>query len=217
METLELHATSRELVGKQVKQLRSEDLIPAVVYGPDTPSQAIQIPERTLFHALQQAGSTQLINLFVDKGGEPTAVLAREIQRDMFTARLVHVDFYQVRLTEMVKTMPRLVVVGESPAVKSGTAVLIHGMTEIEVECLPTDLIDSIPVDISSLETLEDSILVGDLPVPKGVTILADPEDVVISMVTTRAAVVEEEEEAEFEGEAFEGEFEDEGEYSEED
>ena len=217
MDTFELHAASRELLGKQVKTMRAEAMIPAVVYGPDTPSTAITIPERELSQALQQAGSTQLINLVVDETAKPTAVLAREIQRDMLTSRLLHVDFYQVRLTEKVKTMPRLVLVGESPAVKAGVAVMIHGMTEIEVECLPTDLIDSIPVDISGLETLDDSIVVGDLPIPEGVTILADPDDVVISMVTTRAAVVDEEEEAEaLEGE-FEGEPEDEGEAAEDD
>jgi len=216
METLELHASNRTVIGKQVKRLRSKELIPAVVYGPDTPSLAIQIPERTLFATLQQAGSTQLINLFVDKEADSTVVLARDVQRDMFTSRLLHVDFYQVRLTEKVKTTPRLVVVGESPAVKSGTGVMIHGMTEIEVECLPTDLIDSIPVDVSGLETLEDSVVVGDLPIPHGVTFLADPDDVVISLVTTRAAVSEEDEAAALEGE-IEGEFEDEEEYEDED
>jgi large subunit ribosomal protein L25 len=216
MDTLELHAASRDLLGKQVKKMRADAMIPAVVYGPDTPSTAITIPERELSQALMQAGATQLINLVVDETAEPTAVLAREIQRDMLSSRLLHVDFYQVRLTEKVKTMPRLVVVGEAPAVKAGIGVLIHGMTEIEVECLPTDLIDSIPVDISGLETLEDSIVVGDLPIPEGVTILADPDDVVISMVTTRAAVVDEDEEEVLEVEV-EGEVEDEGEAAEED
>jgi large subunit ribosomal protein L25 len=73
-------------------------------------------------------------------------------------------------------------------------------MTEIEVECLPTDLVSSISVDISGLEELEDSIVVDDLQIPPGVTVLADPTDVVVSMVSTKVAVSEEVEMEELEG-----------------
>ena len=214
MEQFELQANSRTVLGKKVKQLRAEDLIPAVIYGPDTPSRPIQAQERALMNVLREAGSTQLVNVFVDDEKEPTMVLARDITRDILTGRLQHVDFYQVRLTETVKTSPRLEFVGESPLVKAGSAVLIQGMTESEVECLPTDLVSSISVDISGLEELEDSIVVGDLEIPSGVTVLADPTDVVVSMVSTRVAVSEEEleelegleEGEEVEGEAEEGE-----------
>ncbi len=189
MERVELKAESRTDRGKRVKQLRAGQYVPAVVYGPDTPSKPIQIQQRELTKALRLAGSTTLINLTIDGGARPQVVLAREIQRDILTGWVQHVDFYQVRLTEKVRTTPRLEIVGESPAVKSGKAVLIHGMNEIEVECLPTDLIHSILVDVSGLKTLDDSILVSDLPVPEGVTVMADPNEVVVSLVSTRAAV----------------------------
>ncbi len=192
MERVELKAQGRTLVGKQVKRLRSEGLVPAVVYGPDLASKPIVTEERELSYVLRQAGTTSLINLAIDEEPQPDVVLAREIQRDILTGRLMHVDFYQVRLTEKVKTTPRLEFVGESPLVKSGEAVLIHAMTEIEVECLPTDLIDSIQVDVSGLETLDDNITVADLQVPDAVTILADPGDTVASVVQTRAALVPE-------------------------
>jgi ribosomal protein bL25 (Ctc-form) len=138
MEHVELRTESRTVYGKKVKRLRAENLIPAVVYGPDLVGKSIQIEERPLFMTLQQAGSTALINLFVDDEPKPHVVLAREIQRDPLTSRVQHVDFYEVRLTETVRTTPRIEIVGESPLVKAGQAVLIHGMTEIEVECLPT-------------------------------------------------------------------------------
>ena len=192
MERLELRTQARTTRGKQVKRLRAEGWIPAVVYSADIPAKSIQVQERSLFTTLKEAGSTTLIDLFVEDESEPHVVLAREIQRDAITGQLVHVDFYQVRLTETVKTMPRLEFLGESPLVKQGEAVLIHGMTEIEVECLPTDLIHSIPVDVSVLERMDDNILVGDLPVPPGVTVLADPGDVVASVVPTRMAIEEE-------------------------
>ena len=195
MERIELRTEARTVHGKKVKGLRAANLIPAVVYGPDMDSQSIQIDERDLFRVLQEAGSTALIYLSVDDASEPRVVLAREIQRDILTGRTMHVDFYEVRLTETVRTMPRLEFVGESPAVKAGIGVLIHGMNSVEVECLPTELISSIEVDVSVLETLDDNILVSDLPVPDSVTIIADPGDVVASVVPVRVAEVEEEEE----------------------
>jgi large subunit ribosomal protein L25 len=207
MERLELDAQTRTVRGKKVKRLRAQDWIPAVVYGPDTPSTPIQVERRPLSWTLRQAGSTTLINLSVDDESKPYVVLAREIQRDILTGWLEHVDFYQVRLTELVKTTPRLDLVGESLLVESGQAVLIQNMNEVEVECLPTDLINAIEVDLSALESMDDSILIGDLPVPSGVTILADPDEVVASLVPPRVIEEEEveilpEEEAEFEEEA---------------
>lgn len=199
MERIELRTETRTARGKGVKRLRADGLIPAVIYGPDIATKSIQIQERSLFKTLTEAGSTTLIDLFVDDDPRPQVVLAREIQHDILTGRLQHVDFYQVRLTEKVKTTPRLEFVGESPLVKSGIAVMIHSMNEIEVECLPTDLISSIPVDVTVLEKMDDNVLVRDLPVPPEVTILADPDEVVVSVVPTRVPEeVEEVEEVEF-------------------
>jgi large subunit ribosomal protein L25 len=197
MEAIELRTASRTVHGKQVKKLRTEGLIPAVVYSGDLPAQSIQIESRALSRVLRQAGSTTLINLYVDESSQPHVVLAREIQRDPLTGEVLHTDFFQVRLTEKVKTTPRLEFVGESPLVRSGTAVLLHGVSELEVECLPTDLIHSIEVDISALQNLEDTIQVRDLAVPPGVTILAPADEVVASLVTTRAAIGAEAEEGE--------------------
>jgi large subunit ribosomal protein L25 len=221
MERIELKSATRTIHGKQVKRLRAESQIPAVVYGPDMSSQPIQIDERGLVRVLREAGATALIDLYIDDGSEPHVVLAREIQRDSLTGRALHVDFYEVRLTETVRTMPRLEFVGKSPAAEAGLGVLIHGMTSVEVECLPTELISSIEVDVSVLETLEDVITVSDLPVPDSVTVIADPGEMVASVVPTRMEVMEEEEvEEEFEleeGEVVEVEVAEEEEVAEED
>jgi len=206
MERIELKAQSRTVTGKKVKRLREQHWIPAVVYGPDTPSKGIQIEERTLSKALQQAGATTLIDLEIDDTGKPSVVLARDIQRDILTSHFLHVDFYQVRLTEKVRTSPPLEIVGESPLVKAGAAVLVQILNQVEVECLPTDLINSIPVDISVLEHLDDSISIRDLSVPPGITIMADPDDTVASVVPPRAALVEEVVEVELEEGEVEGE-----------
>jgi large subunit ribosomal protein L25 len=192
MERAELRADTRTARGKKVKRLRSENLIPAVVYGPDMEAASIQIEERDLFKTLQDAGSTALINLFIDDTASPQVVLAREIQRDPLTSRVQHVDFYTVRLTEKVKTTPRIEFIGTSPLVVGGAGVVVTSMTEVEVECLPTDLVSSITVDLSVLKEWDDNVLVADLPVPPAVTILADPGDVVVSVVPTRMEIEEE-------------------------
>ena len=202
MERIELRSETRTTHGKKVKHLRAANLIPAVVCGHDIATQSIQVEGRALSKALQEAGSTTLIDLFIGEGAEPHVVLAREIQRDSLNGRLIHVDFYEVRLTEKVKTMPRLEFVGESPLAKSGAGVLLHAMTSLEIECLPTELINSIEVDVSTLKAFDDNILVRDLSVPDSVTILADPDDVVASVVPARKAEVEEGEEEGVEREA---------------
>jgi len=204
MERIELRTQSRTIHGKEVKQLRAEGWVPAVLYGPDTLSRSIQSERRSTLKALQLAGLTALIDLYVDDKPKPIVVLAREVQHEPLTGRLQHVDFYQVRLTEKVKTSPRLEIVGESPLVKSGGAVMVQILNEVEVECLPADLIGSIPVDVSALESVNDSVVIGDLPVPPGVTFLSHPNDIVVSLVLPRIAREEEEEEMEAEMEAEE-------------
>jgi large subunit ribosomal protein L25 len=197
MEQIELRAQSRTIHGKQVKRLRADGWIPAVLFGAQIESRSIQVEEPTLSKALQQAGSTTLVSLLLDDETGPRPVLAREIQRDILSGRLRHVDFYQVQLDHKIKTTPALEIVGESPLVRAGGAVLVQILTHVEVECLPSDLIHSIPVDVSVLKRLDDSIAVGDLPVPNGVTILTHADDTVVSVVPPRAAIEEEVEEVE--------------------
>ncbi len=192
MDNMELQAQSREIHGKQVKRLRADGWVPAVLFGAQIASRSIQVEELSLSKTLKQAGSTTLINLFVDDESQPHIVIAREIQRDILTSRLQHVDFYQVQLDHKIRTSPALELIGESPLVKSGDAVLVHILNNVEVECLPGDLINSIPVDVSVLERMDDSITIADLPVPDTITILADPTDVVVSVVPPRAAFEEE-------------------------
>jgi large subunit ribosomal protein L25 len=208
MKSIELKTSSRQILGKKVKRLRADGLIPAVLFGAKVPTTHIQVDERDLSKALQDAGATSLISLYIDDEPEPHVVLAREIQRDILTSRLQHVDFYQVQLDRKVKTMPALEIVGQSPLVEEGAAVLVQVLTQLEVECLPTDLINSIQVDITPLQTLNDSITIGDLDVPPGVSILADPGDVVASVVPPRAALEEVEPEEELLEEMMLGEVE---------
>ena len=196
METLELKADVREVTGRKVKTLRQEGMVPAVLYG-HTDTILLQIQAKTLGKVLREAGTHQLIGLQIGKK-KPVVTLAREIQRDALKHNYLHVDFYAVKMDEKVTAQVPLILEGESPAVKDLGGVLTHGMDQVEIECLPADLISAIAVNIEELLELNQTLTVADLKVPSTVTILSDPDSVVAKIEPPR--LVEEEAEEGLEG-----------------
>lgn len=196
MEEIVLSATRRELTGKKVKQLRRAGLIPAVLYGRQTDSIPLTLPKRRLEEAIAAAGSTHLIKLYLDEA-EPKMALLRQVQRDTLSHEIIHADFYQVSMTETITTEVPIVLVGVSPAVDRGLGMLLQGMNSVEVECLPGDLISEITVDVSKLVELHQTITVADLQLGKGITILADPEEMVVTVTALREEEAEKVEEVE--------------------
>jgi len=191
MERSTLTSQGRTIQGKQVKKLRVQGVVPAVIFGPGTPAKSIQVSERELDKTLQRASSA-LIDLFIGDEAAPYAVLVRDVQRHPITGRLQHVDFYRVNLTEKLRTTVPLVFTGESPLVAEEDALLNRRMEELEVECLPADLPDHISVDVSSLRSMHDEIKVGDLVISPAITILEDANAVVVSLQSGRASMAEE-------------------------
>jgi large subunit ribosomal protein L25 len=199
MAELKLEATKRDGAGKGVaRKLRAAGRVPAVLYGHGRAPVSIAIDSKELFHALHgSAGANVLVDLVVD--GKQHLALPREIQRDHVRGRYLHVDFLAVRRDEKVAVEVPIRVVGESPGVKAG-GVLEHHLWDLHVECLPGDVPDGIDADVSSLQ-VGDSLRVGDIPLPKGVTVLTPAEESVLGVVTPQARVVEEEVVAVAEGE----------------
>jgi large subunit ribosomal protein L25 len=199
MAELKLEATKRDGAGKGVaRKLRAAGRVPAVLYGHGMAPVSIAIDSKELFHALHgSAGANVLVDLVVD--GKQHLALPREIQRDHVRGRYLHVDFLAVRRDEKVAVEVPIRVVGESPGVKAG-GVLEHHLWDLHVECLPGDVPDGIDADVSSLQ-VGDSLRVGDIPLPKGVTVLTPAEESVLGVVTPQARVVEEEVVAVAEGE----------------
>jgi len=192
MQQIELRAENRELLGKRTKRLRTSGIIPAVLYGPKTNSLTLQIPERELHLALAVAGTNRLIRLWLDEAEEPRVVLIRDIQRDSITHSLLHVDFYEVVMTEKITAQIPITIVGESPAVAKKGGLLVRGLDSLDVHCLPSQLEEAIEVDISVLEDVDQAILVKDLDVGEGIDILSNPDEVVAQVLTVREEVVEE-------------------------
>ena len=122
-----------------------------------------------------------MVSLEVDTKKSP--VLIRGVQLHPLSGDIIHVDFYQPRLDEKIKIMVPLHFKEEAPAVKDFEGTLIQNVHEVEVSSLPQDLPSEIMVDVSSLKTLEDRILVENLQVHSNVEILAEKDWIVAQVV----------------------------------
>lgn len=187
MEALELKAEVRAIKKSQVKQLRRQGVVPAVLYGKETTPVLLQFDHKELQKVLREAGTHQLISLQVGQDA-PTLSLAREIQRDALDHSYLHVDFYAVKMGEKLTAQVPLEFVGAAPAVANLGGILTQNLDEVEVECLPSDLVSSIQVNLSGLEHLNDAITVGDLQVPATITILTDADVLVAKIEAPRTA-----------------------------
>ncbi|HSM26023.1 MAG TPA: 50S ribosomal protein L25 [Anaerolineaceae bacterium] len=193
MSKIILNAEPRTVTGKQVRQLRREGKLPAVIYGSKIDSKAITLDLRGASKILSGATSSSLVTIVLD--GKEYPSLVREKQIDFILGTLKHVDFLAVSLKDKIKASVSIVFEGEAPAVKEFNAILSSGLSQIEIEAYPQDLPESFTVDISVLVNLGDSILVKDINVPENVEILSDPEELVLFASSMKAEAEEEEEE----------------------
>lgn len=178
MPRVKLTAKKRETLGRQVKNLRQEGILPANLYGRDIESQAIKMPKEEFVEVFREVGESGLIDLKVGRA-KPKPVLASNVQFDPVSDEPIHVDFRLMDLTEKTAVEVPIELVGQTPAVEQGEGILIQPLQEIEVEALPEDLPDHITVDVSSLEEIDDTIRVEELEVGKEVTLKAESSEVV--------------------------------------
>jgi large subunit ribosomal protein L25 len=178
MEKIKLSAKKRVERGRKTKKGKLEGLMPAVVYGKNVPTESLWVNVLDFRRLIKKAGESTLIDLDIE-GKDHRNVIIYEMQRDPVRDQFIHVDFFQVKMDEKIKTEVELVFVGESPAVKELSGVLVKNMDKVEIECLPADLPSSIEVDISPMKTFDDYIYVKDLKIGKGVEIELDLETVV--------------------------------------
>lgn len=194
MKQIELEAAHREILGKKVRHLRRQDITPVHLFGRNVESMALQCDTAVLQRVLVQAGKTGLISLKLDTAEKPRNVLVREVQRDPPTGRLLHVDFYQVKITEKIKVDVPIVLVGEAPALKLKDNMLIQELDSLSIECFPDKIPASIELDISPLTEAEQAIRVRDITLDEEVTISHDnPGLIVVKISAARIEKVEEE------------------------
>ncbi len=202
-----LSATSRTVLGKKVRRLRREGVLPANVYGRGVDSTAIQLNGRDFHRAIRQSGIRSMFELAIE--GEPASrhVLVRGLDREGGTGDPIHVDFYQVDLSRPIQTTTGIRLTGVAPAVTDLGGTLLQNLETVAIRCLPLDIPEAIELDISSLVSFELSLNVGDLNVLAGVEVLAASDIGVATVDAPRLSIEGEEEAGEEELEGEEGEL----------
>ncbi len=188
---MQLKAIPRQPLGKRSRRLLREGKLPAIVYGHNTDPTPITLDRLEFQKVFVKSGRTHLVDLAIEARTEK--VLVREIQTHPRRLGPIHVDFYQVNLQEKIEVEVPVHLTGESGPVKRGDADILQPIHSIRVECLPSEIPEAFEVDISPLEEIEMELRIADLSVPKGVTVLDDPADLVVKIVHKRELKVEEE------------------------
>ncbi len=200
---IHLEAQKRTVKGKQVSALRRQGILPGIIYGRIGKEQiepiAIQLNLHEASKIINKLTVSSLVRLDVE--GEEYPAILREAQKDVIYRTLLHVDFMAVSLTEKLQTAVPIELIGQAPAEVNMAAVVVTGITELEIECLPQDMPERIEVDATVLVDIDSAIYVKDLDLPDTYEVLSDPEELIASVTYV---TIEEEEEEEVEGELAE-------------
>ena len=213
MDVQTLKLDNRTVIGKKVRQLRRQGLLPVHVYGADIQPANLQVDDRTLNRLLPIVGSNIPVSVEYDGGNDENICFVREVQRHPVTDAVIHVDFLRVDVTQTITAEVPLTLTGVSPAVSQMAGTLLQNLQSLLIEALPMSMPAEIEVDISGLVDFDASLQVGDVEVPDDVTVMNDLSDSIARVAPPRLEVELEEEGLE-EGE--EGEETAEGEEGEE-
>ena len=174
---------------ENLQYLRKGGFIPAVVYGPKQEATSIKINTIAFLKAYKDAGESTVVDLSVD--GENHEVLVHQVDRDAVRGDILHADFYAIEKGKKVTVHVPLEFVGESTAVENLGGVIVKVLHEVEIEAMPKDLPHEIEVSIDSLTDLDSQIHASDLKMPAGVTLLTEPEEVIVLVQAHKEEVEE--------------------------
>jgi large subunit ribosomal protein L25 len=187
MSELTIDVQKRENTGKgHNRRARSGGLIPAVVYGGGKDSVSIQIDRKSMLDLMKKAGSENPIYLLklTDSGGERHAMI-REVQIDPISRQVLHIDFQRVLMDQKVRVQVPVELVGVAYGVKTQSGVLDFVTREVQVECLPGDIPKQVELDVTEIHAGHHAEA-RDLKLPNGVTLLDEPDKVIISITHAR-------------------------------
>jgi large subunit ribosomal protein L25 len=187
-----IKAERRELSSRgEVKKMRREGKVPGVIYGigMDKPT-SITVDVKEI-QALLKSNPHAVLEIEVPGIGKNN-VLLTEVQRDSLSRELLHIDFHKINMNESIKTLVRLEFSGQPAGEKEGgmLQIVLH---ELEVECLPKDLPESITVEVEGLQVGEN-LTIADLKLPDSVKTAVDPEAVVVAVLAPQKEAAEDEE-----------------------
>jgi len=187
---LKLIAKLRQETGRHNKVIREQKMIPAVLYGHKVKNLNLVVKEQEFDKIYKQAGESTLIKVNIKADGDEKEkeriVLIYKTEKDAVSDKIIHIDFYQVKMDKEISIEIPLVFINKSDAVEADKGVLIKNIQVVEVEALPQDLPSEIEVDISALKTFDDNIYIKDLKIPEKSKIKNNPEDSVASVIPPR-------------------------------
>jgi large subunit ribosomal protein L25 len=192
MAGVQLAVDQRTIMGKRLGGLRRKGIMPAHLYGHGIDSLALQAPTATIINLLRTAGRNDIIDLQIAGEGQARPVMLRGVQRDPVSDALVHIDFFQISLTERLRADVPLSITGEAPAVQVYGGILLQSLDRVTVEALPADIPSHFEIDISGLAELDTAIHVSDLKIPENVVLVSDPDQVIVKVATPKLAAEEE-------------------------
>lgn len=179
-----LSAKIRKNIGKKVKDLRKEGVLPAVLYGPKTKNTPLEVNFKEFEKIYKEAGESTLISLSINGEKKENLVLIHSIEKDPMFSKINHVDFYQPILDKDIEVRIPLVFDGEAPAVKDFGGTLIRHILEVTVRALPQNLPHEVKINVSSLKNIGENLLIENLPVPEKVKIVNDLKEIVVSVAS---------------------------------
>ncbi len=183
MEQINLAVSKREETGRKIRKAQN-NRIPGVVYGHGFETVNVWVDATSLTRTFEKAGTNTIVSVEIGQS-EPVKALIHDFQVNPITNKIIHVDFFHVRMDEKVETHIPIVITGESPAIKNMGGTLNH-IESITVRALPGDLIHEITVDITKIETFEDRITIADLNLSENIEILTDEQTPVASVIAPR-------------------------------
>ena len=192
-EAIKLELAPRELLGKKVNQLRRAGIIPVHLYGPGIESRSLQCEGPRLIQVLARAGGNTPISVTVQGEEGNQLAFAREIQWDPRRDDVLHVDLLVAELTRLVSAQVPIVLTGESPGARMVGGTVMHQLRQLDVQALPLEMPGQAEVDLATLTEPDSVVRVGDISLPGNVTVLSDPEEVVVRIELPRVEVVAEE------------------------
>ena len=196
--SISLELSPREVLGKKVKRLRQQGVIPVHLYGPGVDPQPLQCETTKLVDELVRAGGNTAVTVTVQGGQEPHLAFAREIQWDPRRDDILHVDFLAVDASRPGSAQVPITLIGESPGARTAGGTVMQQLRDLNVEALPLEVPRELELDLTMLTEPDGMLRAADIVIPGNVTLLTEPEDVVVRIEVLRA--VEEEVFAEDEG-----------------
>jgi large subunit ribosomal protein L25 len=189
-EEIIIKAIKRTVKGKQVGTLRRAGQLPGVIYGRHIEAFPIQMDYKEFANKIFRLTSSSLVTIDVE--GETHAAILRDKQKDVINGHLLHVDFLAVSLTEKLRTRVSIELVGKAPVSEIPDTVIVQAVNQLEIECYPQDLPDTIKVDISSLVTMDDVIIVGSIDLGDKIEVFTDKDEVIASVTYVAQEIVPE-------------------------